>query len=167
MANKFQIGDFIKSNELNAQDKKYSYTNHKMTKAKVVETREIEGEVDDIKIMILEHEDGKRGTWWVDSQYFDFFEEPKKEVIKPVNTIIIGNELFDLLNVVKRENRIDWFTGVKKVLYNEKIVAVFFENGKKSVAKLQEGDEFNIFKGVAVAVLKHKQREINKQLKKF
>lgn len=70
---KFKVGDLVKGNN----PKRYFYTNDKMTKGMVIRVYD----QDEIRVRILEHSmEGVVGDEYnVDPQYFDFYEEPKKE----------------------------------------------------------------------------------------
>lgn len=71
---KFKVGDLVKGND----PRRYFYTNERMTKGVVLEVYNH----DDIKVKILEHsmKEVVGDAYNVDPQYFDFYEEPKKEV---------------------------------------------------------------------------------------
>ena len=71
---KFKVGDLVKGNN----PRRYFYTNDKMTKGIVLEVHDH----DDIRVKILEHsmKEVVGDAYNVDPQYFDFYEEPKKEV---------------------------------------------------------------------------------------
>jgi hypothetical protein len=156
-------GQFVKSNALNKIDDVYTITNEDMIKGEVINFDPIGGK---FQIKVIEHlrESSIGGTHWVQPKYFDVIEKEKE---KPINTILVGGALADLINRVKDKYNVDWSTGIFKVLYNDKVVVTFTRDGKKTVARVQEGDKFELRKGLAVAILKKKHYEIKKQLKKF
>lgn len=72
---KFEVGDLVKGNDPH----RYFYTDDKMTKGVVLEVHNH----DDIKVKILEHtmKEVIGDAYNVDPQYFDFYEEPKKDAV--------------------------------------------------------------------------------------
>ena len=125
---KFKVGDLVKGK----YPDRYVYTNDKMTKGMVISVYD----QDFIRVKVLEHLDVASGfegcEFDVESQYFDFYEEPKlvqKE--KPKATVLKLGEY--------------------KIVFNGDTTVVT-DGTKKGVAKRHPDDEYDAVVGLQVAL---------------
>ena len=98
------------------------------------------------------------------SQWYDWYK----------NKLFGGNEMPTDKGLNYRFCCIDEFAitklKMKKVIFNDPATIVYWNDGTKTVVKASDGDEFNVEKGLAMAVVKktiglkefYKVREINK-----
>lgn len=62
---------------------------------------------------------------------------------------------YDQLQKIFDNEYLEFFTGIKKVIFNGPATIVIWLDGSKTVVKCAEGDGYSKFSGLAIAICKH------------
>lgn len=126
---KFKVGDLVKANELS--NVKYNVTTLKNHCEGIVE--EINDDWFSLKVTKNDIASNIGEEFWVSSRYFDLIEKFNK----------------------KEETEMNYISKIQRYIINNKAVIIFWKDGHKTIAKVDEKDKFDKEIGFMIAFQKY------------